>query len=172
MRPIQKLLLSAGFTIALAGCTEDNGETGEVAAVPEPGAETTLPSGDRLAEIVAEAGQVEWRLVSLRDGVLLPDEIVTTIRFEGDEFSGQGPCNRYFGSRNTNPNVPGLFGPVGATRMMCPETQMLYEDQYFEALGGVRDASIEGDRLVLEWEAGDEDGELVFVRVLAAPEQS
>ena len=131
-----------------------------------------MPAGDRLAEILGAAAQVEWRLVSLRDGVLVPDEIVTTIRFEGDEFTGQAPCNRYFGSRNTNPNVPGLFGPVGATRMMCPETQMLYEDQFFVALGGVRDARIEGDRLVLDWEAGDEDGELVFVRVLAAPEQS
>ena len=159
-------LAAAGLAVAACGS-----ESAEPAAQQADASETeaATTSVDRIGATLTEAGLGEWRLVSISDAVLVPPDIVATIRFEGDEFSGQAPCNRYFGSRNTNPNVPGLLGPVGATRMMCPDEQMLYEDQYFEALAGVRDARIEGDRLILDWENDDESGKLVFVRVIAEP---
>jgi heat shock protein HslJ len=148
----------------LSGCGEADpgGETAMAEAEPEPA--TAQPHA---VPLLTEAGPSEWRLVSISDAVLIPAGIVATIRFEGAEFSGQAPCNRYFGSRNSNPNVPGLFGPVGATRMMCAEEQMDYERQFFEAMGGVREAHIDGDRLILAWETEEDSGELVFVRVLA-----
>lgn len=165
MRLITTLMLTASCALVITGCTEDANIQAEKVSETE-----TATTADSLGRVLAEAGQIEWRLVSLGDDVLLPGEIVTTIQFDGDDFSGQGPCNRYFGSRNTNPTVPGLFGPVGATRMMCSETQMLYEDQYFEALAAVADARIDNERLVLDWSTDEDNGELVFVRVLAPAE--
>ncbi len=172
MRLFFRLLFALAAAWMAAGCSDRTGDAGPAGNSNEAG--TARDAADstpwQAGQALAAAVDVEWRLLSLGDNVLLPGDVEVTIRFEGDGFSGQGPCNRYFGARNTNPNLPSLFGPVGATRMACPDTQMRYEAQYFEALGGVRAARIDGERLVLDWQTEDEQGELVFVRVLAPPE--
>ena len=120
---------------------------------------------EMLTALMARLGRVQWRVVSVDDTLQMPASAEATLVFEGEEFAGRGPCNRFFGSFNRDPNVPGLFGPVGSTRMMCDDLSMRLEDAFFKALGSVQDARFEDDTLILEW-SSDEDGdsgELVLV---------
>jgi heat shock protein HslJ len=75
----------------------------------------------------------EWLLVDL-GGVGVIDNIQATLRFpEAHKVEGNGSCNRFFGTAT----VAGDFiklGPLGATRMMCPEAVSNQEMKYLNAL--------------------------------------
>ena len=164
-------LVIAGAAVAMTACGGG-----------EPAAETEAPAADASTmaskvdpEMAAAAKEsvvdkfkdIEWRLVAI-GGEPVPDNIVTTIRFEGEgKYGGQGPCNRYFGTLNSEDDGP-MFGGAGATRMACPEPQMALESRYFEALAAVTSMSMSGmsgedmGPLTFQWTRGDESGELVF----------
>lgn len=65
------------------------------------------------------------------------DMLQSTIEFAEDgKVAGNGGCNRYFGSVKISGH--GIkFGPLGATRKMCPESIMNQEMSFMQALGTV-----------------------------------
>jgi heat shock protein HslJ len=66
---------------------------------------------------------IDWQLISIDESVVESDAGVS-IRFEVDgKISGHGGCNSFFSSYTMNESVIDI-GPVGATRMACPEPQM------------------------------------------------
>ena len=54
------------------------------------------------------------------------------------------------------------IGPLGGTRMMCPDEAMRVEDRYLRDLGGVVRFGFLAGRLALGWRAGDATGTLLF----------
>ncbi len=77
----------------------------------------------------------EWRLEDLSGkGVL--DQVQATLTFpETGKVEGNGSCNRFFGTAEIHGDAIKL-GPLGSTRMACPEAVMNQESKYLEALQG------------------------------------
>jgi heat shock protein HslJ len=79
-----------------------------------------------------------WQLTGLTDGKLNPLLAVhlVTATFDPVEgrISGTGGCNRYFGEYQIDGGKLSIPGPLGSTRMMCPEPQMQVETAYLTAL--------------------------------------
>jgi len=75
----------------------------------------------------------EWLLEDLAGGGVL-DQVQATLTFlEAGKVAGNGSCNRFFGTAEIHgENVK--FGPLGATRMACPEPVMNQETKYLRAL--------------------------------------
>jgi heat shock protein HslJ len=75
----------------------------------------------------------EWLLEDL-GGLGVADNIQATLSFpEAGKVAGNGSCNRFFGSAEVSGDSMKL-GPLGATRMMCPEPAMNQEAKYINAL--------------------------------------
>jgi len=75
----------------------------------------------------------EWVLEDLA-GTGVIDNIPATLTFPEDgKVVGNGSCNRFFGPAETQGQVIKL-GPLGATRMACPEAVMNQETKYLNAL--------------------------------------
>jgi heat shock protein HslJ len=76
---------------------------------------------------------VHWRLASV-GGDVVPDDSGMFITFDVDgSIKGHGGCNRFFGSLEKTET--GLkIGPLGATRMACPEAIMRREAKFHEVL--------------------------------------
>ncbi len=72
------------------------------------------------------------------DGRGVIDKLQSTLRFETTEqVSGMAGCNRFFGSVTIESDAI-AFGPLGATRMACPEAIMDQEDRFLKALGNAK----------------------------------
>ena len=72
-----------------------------------------------------------------------------TLEIEDTRVSGQGPCNRYFGSvvqSDTGSNSIQV-GPIASTKMACPHLSA--EHHYFQDLQRVAFAKVMPDRLIL-----------------------
>ena len=72
-----------------------------------------------------------------------------TLEIDGTRVSGQGPCNRYFGSI-THPDAGSngiQVGPIASTKMACP--YLSAEHSYFQDLQGVSMVKVVPDGLVL-----------------------
>ena len=72
-----------------------------------------------------------------------------TLEIENTHVSGQGPCNRYFGSvvqSNTGSNSIQL-GPLASTKMACPHLSA--EHRFFQDLQRVSLVTVVPDGLVL-----------------------
>ena len=72
-----------------------------------------------------------------------------TLEIEGTRVSGQGPCNRYFGSvvqSDTGPNDIKV-GPLASTKMACPHLSA--EHRYFQDLQRVSMVTVAPDGLIL-----------------------
>lgn len=76
-----------------------------------------------------------------------------TITFPGaTQVAGQGPCNR-FHTQNTLPYPWFKAGPIGSTRMACPD--LATEAAFLKALEAADMAIVEGDTLTLSTEGGE-----------------
>ncbi len=76
------------------------------------------------------------------------------IRFGPDgAVTGQAPCNRFFATQSA-PYPWFELGPIGATRMACPD--LAQETAFLSALATMRLAEIAGSTLILSTEAGRE----------------
>lgn len=85
-----------------------------------------------------------WTL-KLLNGAPFPARATLTFPKAG-EIAGEGPCNRYFGAMK----VPYPWfdaGPVGSTRMACPE--MAAETAFLAALEEATLSEVAGDTLIL-----------------------
>ena len=88
--------------------------------------------------------EADWMLVSI-DGAPLAVHVILRLD-EAGKISGQGPCNRYFGT------VQGVLPEfhaqdIGSTKMACPDLGL--ESQYFQTLQAVDHAEIIADALHL-----------------------
>ena len=81
-----------------------------------------------------------------------PFDARATIRFgEDGKVSGQAPCNRYFSTQSAP--YPWLeLGPIGATKMACPN--LAAESDYFDALAAMTLVEVTGDVMILSNEDG------------------
>ncbi len=104
---MKKLVLIAAL---LAGCVE-------TATAGDPS--SAFNTGDWLLATV-DGKPVDWQ-ATLNLG-------------DKGKFSGQAPCNRYFGALDHSGDKLTL-GPIGATRMMC--LQVKGEAEYFALLQGI-----------------------------------
>jgi heat shock protein HslJ len=94
----------------------------------------------------------EWVLVQLSRSDQAPTEPEVTLILEGDRFTGESGCNRYFVEPEAGPDPGELsVGPIGATRMACPEEQMDLENRYLGALGNVTKFGFLNGMLALTW---------------------
>ncbi len=111
----------------------------------------------------AELTGISWRLVSVGDEAV-PAEAGLTIRFEVDgSIKGHGGCNGFFGSLQKSGS--GIeVGPLGATRMACPEPIMNRETMFMNAVQKLRDFQSGGDGMSLL----DEDGNVLAKFVAGA----
>ena len=113
----------------------------------------------------AEFTGIDWRPTSIA-GETVPDDTEQFVRFEVDgSISGHGGCNRFFGALQS---VDGGIevGPLGATRMACPEPAVSIELSFVEALqAGVTVARNES-RMALRDEGGRASAGAAAVLVL------
>jgi heat shock protein HslJ len=95
-----------------------------------------------------------WRLVEI-DGIAT-DQTVTIQFPEEGRFTGQAPCNRYFGAQ-TVPYPWFKAETIGSTKMACPD--LAAKVAYFKALTAMTLIKVSGDSLLLTNDAG---GSLFF----------
>ena len=109
-----------------------------------------------MAHDVTDARLVEspWRPVKL-NGMPVSVEATMTAQFADDkQVTGTGGCNRYFG----NYELAGKslkIGPLGATRMACPEPAASLEIAFLEALQSVVTVEVKNELLILRDNAGN-----------------
>lgn len=85
-----------------------------------------------------------YRLLEI-DGRLWAGSATAKIATNG-AISGQGPCNRFFGTSRAA--LPALdYSAIASTRRACVIEGG--EGQFLTALAAVREASVQGDRLVM-----------------------
>ena len=107
------------------------------------------------AHAEGQAGS-EWVPVEIAGGeVEAPDQ--RFMRFGGDgKLSGHAGCNRFFATYLTDADAIEI-GPVGATRMLCPDQIMEKEQQFLQVLQEAAVFEREGIALVLK----DADGNVL-----------
>jgi heat shock protein HslJ len=72
---------------------------------------------------------------------------------EENQATGFAGCNNFFGSYELD-GASLTFGPMGATRMACPDLETGLEASVFEALENTRKwKKVEGDLLLLDGDA-------------------
>ncbi len=100
-----------------------------------------------------------WRLTGVHNGqgavVSAVADATVTLEFGADgQASGSAGCNR-FSARYEAEGTTLRFGPVAATRRMCPgDDLMAQEAAFLKALETVASARIEGPRLELRTASG------------------
>lgn len=103
----------------------------------------------------AEFTGIDWRPTSIANDTV-PDDTDQFVRFEVDgSISGHGGCNRFFGAlKSVDGNIE--VGPLGATRMACPDAIMSREIAFLDAIQKTRSFDFRKERLRLLDEKGDE----------------
>lgn len=98
----------------------------------------------------------EWVLRSWGRDEPAPASPEVTAKFEGPRVAGSAGCNRYFAQLGAG-DAPGdlKVGPAGATRMMCPESQMSVEARFLRQLGGITRMRFIAGRLALSYAKTD-----------------
>ena len=101
-----------------------------------------------------EVTGVNWRPVSVGDEAI-PEDAGLYLLFEVDgSIKGNGGCNSFFGSlQQADSGIE--VGPLGGTRMACPETIMNRETTFMDAVQKLRDFKTTGDGMSLLDEQGN-----------------
>ena len=109
-------------------------ETGErLVLVVSSMKEVKATSQSESAKVPFNLTGTEWLLEDL-GGAGVIDNVQATLTFpEAGKTAGQGSCNRFFGPAEISGNAIKL-GPLGSTRMSCPEAVMSQESKYLDAL--------------------------------------
>ena len=105
----------------------------------------------------------DWVLTHFDERDPAPAEPETTLAFNDDGVAGSSGCNRYFGSPEAGESPGELsFGPLGGTRMACPEAVMKLEQRYLGALGSVVKFGFVAGKLALTYPDGNGVRALLF----------
>jgi heat shock protein HslJ len=139
-----------GLTAAQGAITVDTVVAGEQDAAAQPAEKlrrTFAPGPEGLAETAAEPqGPVSladldgtaWRLREVQaprdEG---PAPASATLEITGGRLSGHGGCNRWFADATDAGRGQVSVGPVGATRMDCPEAVMEAEQRFLGLIAQV-----------------------------------
>ncbi len=133
---------------------------------------TLLPDGRLNAVAVPEVtgrlglGEltgVEWALHAWDRDDAATGDIEVTLSYADGQFTGSSGCNRFFTSASEG-GMPGdlSVGPIGATRMACPDDAMAVETRFFEQLGSVKRYGFVATRLALSYERDGHSGVMLF----------
>lgn len=119
-------------------------------AEPMDGPAVIADSDDRPDLTPPEGGPVgvqgrDWHLVALPGTDVDPEGM--WFRVEGSELTGNGGCNHLFGNEVAVGEGTFTFGPVGSTRMACPN--LSDEQTFVRVLGEIDGYTLEGDLLTL-----------------------
>ena len=90
--------------------------------------------------------QTRWQLVRLNAQNITPDENFEIVFHSDMSVNGIGACNRFFGKYTTDGGRIKI-GPIGATKMMCPNIGD--EDAFFAMLDKIDAYTIDGNTLML-----------------------
>lgn len=105
-----------------------------------------------------------WKLVYMNGEI--PEGLDISATFKDGKLTGKGACNQYFADYEIDKGALKV-GPVGATKMMCPQHATL-ESQYFGALPKAQTFSVKGETLSIT----TEEAELQFVKGKESTETS
>jgi heat shock protein HslJ len=118
--------------------------------------------------LAALAGR-RWVLREWDRGERFAGKPPVTLTYTEGRFAGRAGCNRY--SADAKPGAGAgqvAVGPIGATRMMCRESEMAVERRYLDALAHARRwAIVPGGDLALTYATERGEGTLVFSEVVA-----
>ena len=90
----------------------------------------------------------------------VPDDPEMYVSFEQDgKITGHGGCNRFFGALEQSESGF-TIGPLGSTRMACPEPIMQREFAFLEALQNMKSYAIDNGVLRVLDESGNVIAEL------------
>lgn len=102
----------------------------------------------------AEITAIKWRAVSIGDEAI-PANSGIYIQFEVDgSIEGNAGCNGFFGSLEQRDSGVGV-GPLGSTRMACPDPIMSREMSFIDAVQKMASFQSTSDSLSLLDEEGD-----------------
>ncbi len=108
-----------------------------LASCPIPACVLTLALATTSGAGAAELAGSEWRPVEIGN-LQVPPGAELFVRFAGEgKLEGHGGCNRFFGSYKIAVDRVET-GPLGATRMACPEPIMEREMRFLQALDNAR----------------------------------
>lgn len=100
-----------------------------------------------------------WQLYSLNDRRIEP---TVTAFFENGRISGNSGCNLYNAAYKQKGNAI-KFSPIVTTRRACIEQNLQQiENDYLKALSEVYSWEIKGDRLIIDYYDGRNEGTLVY----------
>ena len=104
----------------------------------------------------AELTGVTWQPLTVGDAAIAQDSGMF-IRFEVDgSIQGHGGCNKFFGSLEQTDSGIGV-GPLGGTRMACPEEIMDRETAFMDTIGKISNFQSSKDSMSL---LGEDDSVL------------
>ena len=108
-------------------------------------------------------GGTEWVLREWSWGEPALAEPEVTIRYEDGRLVGRSGCNNYFTTLEEG-EVPGdvSVGPIGSTKMACPEPAMAVESRFLEQLGAVNAFGFMVTQLALSYEKAGASGVMLF----------
>ncbi len=106
--------------------------------------------------------QTRWQLVRVNALNITPDDNFEIVFHDDMSVNGIGACNRFFG-KYTASNGKIKIGPLGSTRMMCPN--MADENAFLAMLDKIDTYTIDGNTLMLL-----KNGELLGVLEGSVPE--
>ena len=108
-------------------------------------------------------GGTRWVLREWSWGEPAPDEPEVTITYDDERLTGSSGCNRYFTSP-TPGEMPGdlSVGPIGTTRMACPEPETAVEARFLSQLEGLNRYGFMAGDLMLGYTTGDGSGVMMF----------
>lgn len=120
-----------------------------------------LFQGRQLAAQNMPAGGSEITGVTWRPALIgaepMPEDTRMFVQFEVDgSIRGHGGCNSFFGTLEKSEHGISI-GPLGSTRMACPEPIMSREMAFMDALQKTKQVDVIGTRLQL---IGDDDAKL------------
>ncbi len=106
--------------------------------------------------------KMKWSLAELAATQVVPADVSVYAVFDEQRMSGSSGCNRYFSNITGSGPYDIELGPVGATRMMCPDPMMQVEDRYLAALQKVSQFGFYFGQLMLGYEENNKQQRLLF----------
>jgi len=117
------------FALAFAACGGDDGGSGSDGGTQDP----TALEGESwiLTEMLTAGGQTQI----VQTGV--------SAQFDGSTISGSAGCNSYNASYEASGSDIS-FGPISATKKICPEDEQSTEDRYLQLLAEIGSYEVSG----------------------------